>query len=174
MCEYCFAPMTNGLPWREGGTAVADSGTEALCQSNRNDLWTKDPAYLKDHLPEVIVRGWFLFLPKPVVEGGEDEQAMPNWSLPPVQAMFDSKQPWRPGRVFVHHWMCNSFGIEQKMTDAAKVLELVISPFHWIETLGLLIWVLFCCWGIHVLNYHYSNLTLGYSPTSIIFKKPVF
>lgn len=68
---------------------VAYSETEALCQSNRNDLWTKVPAHPKE---QVIVRDCFLFLPKPVVKGGRDEQAMPNCSLSPLQAMFDYKQ----------------------------------------------------------------------------------
>lgn len=62
-----------------------------------------------------------LFLPKPVVEGGRDEPAMPNCSLSPLQAMFDCKQHWRPGRLFVHHWMCISFGTDQERIGAAKV-----------------------------------------------------
>lgn len=68
---------------------VAYSDTEALCQGNRNDLWTKVPAHPKE---QMIVRGCFLFLPKPVVRGGGDEQAVPSCSLSPVQAMFDCNQ----------------------------------------------------------------------------------
>lgn len=171
MCLYCCVPFTNGLPWREGGTVVAFSETEALSQSNRNDLWTKVHPHPKE---QVIVRGCFCFLPKPVVEGGGDERAMPNCSLSPVQAMLDCIQHWRPGRPFVHHWTCISFGTEQEMTGAANILEQVVSLFHGIETLGLPVWDLFCCWGIHILNYYYSNLTVGNSPTCITFKKPVF
>lgn len=68
---------------------VAFSETEALSQSNRNDLWTKVRPQPKE---QVIVRGCFRFLPKPVVKGGGDEQAMPNCSLSPVQAMLDCIQ----------------------------------------------------------------------------------
>lgn len=112
MWEYGCAPFTNSLPWREGGAVVAHSGTEALCQSYRNDLWTKVPAHPKE---QVTARGCFLFLPKPVLKGGRDKQAVPSCSLSPVQAMFDCKQHWRPGRLFVHHWTCISFGTDQEI-----------------------------------------------------------
>ena len=60
--------------------------TGALCQSSRNNLWTEDHAHLKEQL---IVKGSFLFLPKPVIKGGGEEQVMPNYWLPHVQAMLD-------------------------------------------------------------------------------------
>lgn len=68
---------------------MAYSETGALCPSNRNDLWTEVHADPKE---QVIVRGSFWFLPKPVVKGGREGQAMPDCWLPHVQAMLDCKQ----------------------------------------------------------------------------------
>lgn len=138
-CQYCCVPFTNGLFWRKRGRVVPYSETGALYQSNRNDLWTEVHAHPKE---QVIVRGFFWFLPKPVVKGGAEEQAMPNCWLPHMHAMLDCKQGGGPCRLFVHDckMLAHASALAQsgKWLAPAKALEQVISPVD--HGIGLRLW----------------------------------
>lgn len=94
-CQYCCVPFRNGSFWKESGRVVAYSETGALCQSNRNYLWTEVYAHPK----EQVIEQWFCFCLSLLteVEGKNGRTG----SL--VQAMLDCKQRWGPGRLFVHH-----------------------------------------------------------------------
>lgn len=170
-CQFCWLPFTNGLCWRDGGRVVVWSEAGALCQSNRNDLWTEVHARPKE---QVIVSGSFWFLPKSVVKGGGEEQAMPNRWLPPVQAsvrlqteLEKSAKCW----PMHQHWhragndWCQQKFWSRSFPQWTKGLDWNSGTSH----LGVVLLL-----GIHILNGHYSSLTVGYRPACTAFKKPVF
>lgn len=119
---------------------VAYSETGALCQSNRNDLWTEVHAHPKE---QVIVRVSFLFLPKPVFKSGGEEQAMPNCWLSCAGNVSLQKR-LRKWQIFCPSLQssgpCIHIGTEQEMTGASKSFgagHFPSGPKDWIETLRL-------------------------------------
>lgn len=134
-CQYCWLPFINGLCWRDSGRVVVWSETGALCQSNINYLWTEVHAHPKE---QVIVSGSFWFLPKSVVKGGGEEQAMPNRWLPHVQASVRLQTELEKSLQNVGPGI--SIGTGQEMTGASKSFgagHFPSGPRDWIETLGL-------------------------------------